>query len=328
MGPEPDHQRLAAEVLGIRNAPPDLARRLVSQALVVEDRREAWRQTGERICAGAPQAPGVYVLRDEMRPAPVRRKGESICGGACARTLRSVAGAASKPRSRASRVRNGREAGSELEALLKEAELIQRLEPVVNVQIGPPEASTRDIPPSLARDVIVVVPSVEPDSAELIAARADGGWLIQRTRRSGADLAVHAARLIRFFMRGPRATCPGAGLAPIVFSWLAHRGAGQSRIDPHDVGSSRELARASGGAPRGRATVYRTDRCARLDVSFSLQAPLAQLDRASGYEPEGRMFESCRAHQLLSENQSRCCAAAAAVTSHVTSRLRTTPSLA
>ena len=27
-----------------------------------------------------------------------------------------------------------------------------------------------------------------------------------------------------------------------------------------------------------------------------LQAPVAQLDRASGYEPEGRMFESCRAH--------------------------------
>jgi hypothetical protein len=29
-------------------------------------------------------------------------------------------------------------------------------------------------------------------------------------------------------------------------------------------------------------------------------APLAQLDRASGYEPGGRTFESCRAHQLPS----------------------------
>src|SRR5262245_19811160 len=28
-------------------------------------------------------------------------------------------------------------------------------------------------------------------------------------------------------------------------------------------------------------------------------APLAQVDRASGYEPEGRMFESCRARQIL-----------------------------
>jgi hypothetical protein len=29
-----------------------------------------------------------------------------------------------------------------------------------------------------------------------------------------------------------------------------------------------------------------------------LVAPLAQLDRASGYEPEGREFESLRAHHL------------------------------
>jgi hypothetical protein len=30
-------------------------------------------------------------------------------------------------------------------------------------------------------------------------------------------------------------------------------------------------------------------------------APLAQLDRASGYEPEGREFESLRAHHLLKD---------------------------
>ena len=64
MGAAPDHQRLAAEVLGIRGAPPDLARRLVAQALVLEDRRDAWRRAGERICRNAPAAPGVYVLRD------------------------------------------------------------------------------------------------------------------------------------------------------------------------------------------------------------------------------------------------------------------------
>src|SRR5438093_11853135 len=64
MGGAPDHQQLAAEVLGIRGAPPDLARRLVAQALVVEDRRDAWRRTGERICSEAPASPGVYVLKD------------------------------------------------------------------------------------------------------------------------------------------------------------------------------------------------------------------------------------------------------------------------
>ena len=41
MGDAPDHQRLAAEVLGIRGAPPELARRLVAQALVLEDRRDS-----------------------------------------------------------------------------------------------------------------------------------------------------------------------------------------------------------------------------------------------------------------------------------------------
>src|SRR5258707_3943488 len=64
MGDAPDHQQLAAEVLGIRGAPPELARRLVAQALVLEDRREVWRQAGERICRDAPAEPGVYVLKD------------------------------------------------------------------------------------------------------------------------------------------------------------------------------------------------------------------------------------------------------------------------
>jgi hypothetical protein len=31
-------------------------------------------------------------------------------------------------------------------------------------------------------------------------------------------------------------------------------------------------------------------------------APVAQLDRASGYEPEGREFESPRAHHFPKEN--------------------------
>jgi predicted GIY-YIG superfamily endonuclease len=240
MGREPDHQRLALEVLGIRNAPPDLARRLVAQALVVDDRREAWRHAGARICAGAPSAPGVYVLRDET--------GRALYVGKAINLRRRLRAHFAERRWRGikaalARVANAEweETGSEVEALLREAELIQALEPVVNVQIGPPDASTRDIPSALVRDVVVVVRSVEPGSAELIAARADGGWLIQRTRRSGADLAVHATRLIRFFKGEPRAKVQGAGLAPIVFSWLAHRGAGQSRIDPHDVGSPSEL---------------------------------------------------------------------------------------
>ena len=47
----------------------------------------------------------------------------------------------------------------------------------------------------------------------------------------------------------------------------------------------------------GRARQVRRNGCARLEVSQPF-APLAQLDRASGYEPGGRTFESCRARQL------------------------------
>ena len=64
MGTAPDHQRLAAEVLGIKGAPPELARKLVAQALVLGDRREEWRRAGERICREAPATPAVYLLKD------------------------------------------------------------------------------------------------------------------------------------------------------------------------------------------------------------------------------------------------------------------------
>ena len=36
-------------------------------------------------------------------------------------------------------------------------------------------------------------------------------------------------------------------------------------------------------------------------VEISAVAPVAQLDRASGYEPEGRQFESVRAHHINQE---------------------------
>src|SRR5258707_1057528 len=34
-------------------------------------------------------------------------------------------------------------------------------------------------------------------------------------------------------------------------------------------------------------------------LNFNYSAPVAQLDRASGYEPEGREFESLRAHHYF-----------------------------
>ena len=43
---------------------------------------------------------------------------------------------------------------------------------------------------------------------------------------------------------------------------------------------------------------------ARFSGRISVAAPVAQLDRASGFEPEGREFESLRARQFLLPQQS------------------------
>jgi predicted GIY-YIG superfamily endonuclease len=244
MGDAVDHQRLAAEVLGIRGAPPELAKRLVAQALVVEDRRDEWRRAGERICGRAPSTPGVYVLKDgDDRPLYV---GKAVN---LRRRLRAHFAdrrwKAIKPAFARAADAEWQEVGSELEALLREAALIDELKPPVNVQTASPQLDDRAIPQALLRDTIVVAPSVEDDSVELIAARVDeGGWMIQRTRRNGSDLAVHANRLWRFFNSALRqARMSGPPLAPIVYSWLAGRGAAATRLDPHAARSVQEMRR-------------------------------------------------------------------------------------
>jgi predicted GIY-YIG superfamily endonuclease len=255
MGAEPDHQRLASEVLGIRGAPPELARRLVAQALVVEDRREAWRRVGERICRDAPTRPGVYVLRDAADRALYVGKAVNL-----RRRLRAHFAERRWRRLPPELARAAgaewTEVGSDLEALLREATLIAELQPSVNVQIGAPALDTRAIPTALVRDIVVLLPSIEEDSVELVAAAVDGRTMLQRTRRSGADLVVHAQRIMRFFhspLARHRDHGARAAAAPIAFSWLAQRGEGATRVDPHDVRSAREL--------RARlAALFRDDR--------------------------------------------------------------------
>src|SRR5882672_11455458 len=123
MGDSPDHQKLTAEVLGISGAPPALARRLVAQALVLEDRRDEWRRAGERICRDAPPTPGVYVLEDESERA--------LYVGKAVNLRRRLRAHFAERRWRGlkadlSRIDDAewQEVGSELEALLREAALI------------------------------------------------------------------------------------------------------------------------------------------------------------------------------------------------------------
>jgi predicted GIY-YIG superfamily endonuclease len=244
MGDAPDYQRLAADVLGIRGATPELARRLVEQALVVEERRTEWRRAGERICREAPPTPGVYVLKDADDHALYVGKAVNL-----RRRLRAHFAErrwrAIKPGMARAADADWRQVGSELEALLREAELIDELNPPGNVQIGEPALETRAVPTAIARDVVVLLPSVEPGSVELVAAAADGRWMIQRSRRSGADLPVHAQRVMRFFHGAlrRRGSFETPRLAPIVFSWLAQRGASATHLDPHDVRDARDLRR-------------------------------------------------------------------------------------
>jgi predicted GIY-YIG superfamily endonuclease len=252
MGPMPDYQRLAADVLGIRNAPPALARRLVEQALVVEDRREVWERNGERICAAAPDTPGVYVLRDAAQRALYVGKANHL-----RRRLRTHF---AKRRWKGLKAELARacdaewtEVGSELEALLYEATLIRELQPTVNVQTGSPALDTRAIPAPLRRDVIVLVPAVDAQSVVVVAARADGGCLSVPTPRDGAGLKKLSLDLARFFYSPLGRMRDAPPLAPIVFSWLAGRGAAATRVDPHDARSSIELRRRLAALMRDEA---------------------------------------------------------------------------
>jgi hypothetical protein len=242
MGTAPDYPRLVSEVLGIERAPVDLARRLIAQALVVEDRHESWRRVGERACRNAPASPGVYILRDADgvalyvgKAVNLRRRLRAQFGDRRWRSLHPLM----------ARV-NGvewHEVGSEIEALMRDSTLIRELQPIANIQTRAPALRRRAIPKALLRDVVILVPSVDVESAELVAARADGEAMLQRTRRNGTDLAAHAGCLWDFFR--PRAhgapTPPESALGPLVFSWLAGRGANATRVDPHDVNSTADL---------------------------------------------------------------------------------------
>jgi predicted GIY-YIG superfamily endonuclease len=242
MGQAPDYVRLAEEVLAIRNATPSMARRLVDQALVIEDRREAWTRLGERIVALAPESAGVYVLQDGGgRPLYV---GKAIN---IKRRLRTHFAsrrwkAIKSELSRAESV-VWREVGSELEALLLEARWISDLAPVVNVQRGEP-SSTRRMGSRHVRDVIVVLPSIDTESIELIAARTAGTTMGLRTFRDGRCLAADAERLWMFFEAAgiDQDQAPGQrALAPIVFSWLASRGANATRFEVRELMSAEDL---------------------------------------------------------------------------------------
>ena len=248
-GENVDYVGLTEEILGIRNVPPALARRLVAQALVLEDRRDEWRRVGERIVAAAPATPGVYVLRGAG--------GEVMYVGKAINLRRRLRAHFSSGRWRALKATMARVAdadwvqvGSDLEALLREAEWIGSLGPVANVQRD--RALSRRIPSRLVRDVVVVLPSVAIERVMLVAAQIAGPVLMLEASRDGRDLTGVADRVAVFFERtnlrlprpptqSGRAEPETQPLAPIVFSWLAGRGRAATRIEAGELASSEDL---------------------------------------------------------------------------------------
>ncbi len=274
MGAAPDYAVLAAEVLGIRNAPPALAKRLVDQALVVEDRREAWLATGARLCAAAPPVPGVYVLRDASGRAlyvgkanHIRRRLQTHFA---ARRWRHL-----KPEfARAASV-EWHEVGSEIEALLLEAEWIGALAPLANVQVSVPALDRRAIPAALLRDTLLVLPSAVEGAVELLAAtRGRPGAAATRVARGeGASGARRgpAAVLRRRAACGDGAGCPRharPGAARVLVAGRtrgygdparsARRavGARAPATSAAPVGGHAALLRASGHHPLGAAGAH------------------------------------------------------------------------
>jgi hypothetical protein len=234
MGDAPDYIRLAEEVLSVRNAPEALAQRLVAQALVLEDRQEAWARVGATACQSAPRCPGVYLFRDAH--------GRLLYVGKALNLQRRLRAHFAPGRWRALKPLIARvtsvewqEAGSELEALLLEAELIQHLTPVANVQ------RERGEPPSTrSADLMVLLPSRDAALAMVVAARRDGAVLRQSMCRDTNGLDDIAQSLADFFAArsGPlpgKTECPGANLASVVHAWLRRRGAQATRFDATDA---------------------------------------------------------------------------------------------
>lgn len=238
MGDSPDYVRLAEEVLAIRNAPAPLARRLVTQALVIEDRREHWQRVGEAACASAPDAPGVYLFLDADRRVLYVGKALRI-----RRRLRAHFAPRRWRRLTADLARvahvEWHPVGSELEALLVEARWIRQLSPSANVQrqLGLDRAGNHDG----QAEIVVFLPAASGDEAVLIAAKHGGEVLTIETSRDARDAGDVARRLLAFYDGSSGDRDAGAGDSPglgaIVHSWLERRGDHVTRLDPRDCAS-------------------------------------------------------------------------------------------
>jgi len=159
-----------------------------------------------------PDGPGVYHMRDAEDRILYVGKAKSL-RARVGSYFRPTAGGDEKGGLLLSRLHSldYTTTGSELEALVLEAETIQRLDPPVNVQF---EVHERPTPYVSRRRLVIVMPSLQAGAVELLALHEATALL--QVRHRARDLEKASSRLERFFSK-PAAATAGAIVAG---SWL------------------------------------------------------------------------------------------------------------
>ena len=229
MGTPLDYVRLASEVLGIRNAPPELAKRLVEQALVVEDRRDDWLPRANASARGAGHARRVRPA-GRGRPRALVGKADNM-QAAAAHAFRGAPLAALEAGVHACRRRGmgGGRIGDRGAAARSGVD--SRARAAGQCAGRPRRSSTRaPCPRRCCATRSSCCRPASADSVELLGVRANGAVLMLRARRDGTGLAARVTALREFFAGGPRDAAPEEaraldGFAPLVL--LVARGRGE-----------------------------------------------------------------------------------------------------
>ena len=184
-----------------------------------------------------PEAPGVYIMRDG--------NGEAVYVGKAANLRERVKSYFRARMSRDEKTETILEAvsridieekGSELEALLAEYRAIRDLQPRINVQYDVHERTIRKDTPH--RRLVLVLPSVVPDAAEIFLLRGDEASAQMRTKRS--DIMGLRNGLGAFFRE--KAVSPPEEMQ-IAWSWLGRNEDNVNVIDVDLAGGMEEAMR-------------------------------------------------------------------------------------
>lgn len=131
------------------------------------------------------------------------------------------------------------EVGSELEALILEARLIQATRPEFNKQVETHDRDASDRPP-----YVIVLPSADTDSVELFCVRADTAIRHIRVRKDLTDWAEGWSDLTGYF--DADAAAPGDAEVSehrILKSWVQRKEDSINLIDVGDAGHREDLKR-------------------------------------------------------------------------------------